>query len=652
MITWESPWFLAGVPVLILLFFVLKERASAGRQRHPKMKRWHAGKTGGTGKPPQLGSGLIGVVGLCFLLTALARPQWGQVEQKTFENARQVLIGMDLSRSMLGTDVSPSRLDRSKLMVETLLKELRGERVGLVVFAGTAFVQCPMSNDYEIMREMLQELNPNFLPEQGTNFAALLKTAYGAFDTKVASDKFLILLSDGEDVVGNWEPELERFVKAGIRIISLGVATAEGSILPDDQGGFIKDESGAVVLSRLDESVLRELAEKTGGLYVPATQWVDLQQVIEETVNQGAKGSFEEERQVAKIERFQIPLAVALLFLLLSLWSDFPVHPSHRKKPEQIPPPLPTRRRVPAGVSMILALMLPCVAMGAPEAGPAPQAPLPDLPATIRALAQKKKLSPQDAAVMAEETIQYGEAVLETKKPLIDGIIVDGLAAVDHGERLDPTVADWPELRRRLEELRRESEEQKEEQEQEQHQQDQQQQDQKDQQDQKKEDSKEDSKDQQGQSGGDPSDDKQSGGDSKENSEQKPSEPGESGEKDQQPSQPDSSEEKSEGSQGKDEESKDEPKEGQSKPEPGESDKKEEEGEGAGEKPDAKKDDSMQEVGGGSTGGQTLDKKDLPAELQELMGRLEQLKENDAPGKIHQIFAPEERPKEVKGKTW
>ncbi|MFQ3671464.1 MAG: VWA domain-containing protein, partial [Verrucomicrobiia bacterium] len=390
MIDFAQPWFLLGIPLCLLAFLLTRRWRHSGPVTRPKIRQMF-GPDGE--RPARLGSGLIGTLGLCFLLTALARPQWGHLETQTFEKSRQVVIGLDLSRSMLGTDVTPSRLERARLLLGTLLRELRGERVGLVVFAGTAFIQMPLTNDYEIMRELLKELHPNFLPEQGTNFHALLATAYQAFDHQSTADKFLIILSDGEDVVGNWRPEMAKLRNAGVRIITLGLATPEGSLLPDGEGGFIKDPDGAVVLSRLDETVLRELAETTNGLYQPATGWVDLRDLLDRTVALGQTGTFHDTLHVTKIERFQIPLAISLLFLLVSLWTDFPAQPSRRALRHT---PRSSPARTPAASATLTALLLlplPLLAQTQP--------PLPDLPGFVAQLSQRPKLTPQDYAHFA-----------------------------------------------------------------------------------------------------------------------------------------------------------------------------------------------------------------------------------------------------------
>ena len=203
-------------------------------------------------------------LGLVFAIVALARPQWGHEEEQAFDQSREILIAVDLSRSMLAPDVKPSRLERARLLIQSLLERLKGERVGLVVFSGTAFLQSPLSADYEILREFLPALGPDYLPEGGTDYQALLKTSLDAFASTNSADRFLIILSDGEAHEDNWQSSLAQLKEHHIRVISLGIGTALGAMIPDGSGGFVKDPRGAVVLSRLESGTLQKLAAETG----------------------------------------------------------------------------------------------------------------------------------------------------------------------------------------------------------------------------------------------------------------------------------------------------------------------------------------------------------------------------------------------------
>jgi len=427
-------------------------------------------------------------LGLMLLVVTLARPQWGKIEERVFDQSREVLIALDLSRSMLAADVKPTRLERSRLLVESLLDRLKGERVGLLVFSGTAFLQCPLSPDYEVLREFLPALNPDYLPEGGTDYARLLKAGLEAFSNEAGADRYLIILSDGEALTEDWRTQLDKLTARGIRMVTLGVGTESGSMIPAKDGGFVKDERGAVVLSKLNPTTLKQLASATGGAYAEASGWLDLPALLQQTVERGQKGALNERKTIRLGERFQWFLAPAVLLLLLSYWHEFPVSP----KPRDL------RRRTAAPAAALLGAFL-CLlprdlsaaTLAQPAAKqtpqiqlqPAAQQPPPsELPKLVEQLADQPSLSAPDCEKLARQTIADGQAVRQTGQPVKPGIVQDGLAAVDRGESLDAKAAEWPELRSQLQELLRPPEQQeqkKDEQKQEEQKQEQQSQDKK-----------------------------------------------------------------------------------------------------------------------------------------------------------------------------
>ncbi|MDR0901703.1 MAG: VWA domain-containing protein [Opitutaceae bacterium] len=351
-------WLLLVPLVFVLADLTRRARASALR---PKILRARAGSrslvlaAGGAAVSTVSKFRIRLWLGVALAVVALARPQWGRVSEPVFDQSREIIIALDLSRSMLADDIRPSRLERARLLVGSLLGNLKGERVGLIVFAGTAFLQSPLSADYEILREFLPGLNPAYLPQGGTDYEALLRAAAGAFGEQPGgADRYLIILSDGEANDDAWKPLVEGLARKNIRVIGLGVGTDAGAMIPDGAGGFVKDGRGAVVLSRLESGTLRDLADATTGVYADASSWVDLAQIIEATVATGRKGSFREENRVRMTERYQWFLAAALLLLAWSLWREFPVRPRPRAMrlsappPAGAPPPKPSAQPKPA----------------------------------------------------------------------------------------------------------------------------------------------------------------------------------------------------------------------------------------------------------------------------------------------------------------
>jgi Ca-activated chloride channel homolog len=439
-------WLLAA-PVLLLAWEILRSRG-LGPSDHPKILRARAGmgsvqlaEPGAT--PAPLGRRRILLcAGLAFGVLALARPQWGTLDEPVFDQSREIIIALDLSRSMTSPDVRPSRLERSKLLIESLLDHLRGERVGLVVFSGTAFLQSPISADYEILREFLPSLGPDFLPEGGTNYRQLLDTSLEAFSGGSAADRYLIILSDGEATDDNWKDRVDELEKRGIRVIGLGVGTRAGAMIPDGSGGFMKDESGAVVLSRLESGTLRDLASATHGVYRDASEWVDLPALLKATVDSGKKGRFVERNNLRHVERYQWALAQALICLAASFLLEFPVKPKARAVPL-------AARRMAAALALALGAAHALNAADSPE----PQDPAASLSKIVARLSAQPSRAGIDWAEMANETVRWGERLKSSGKPVPEGPVNDALAAADRGEALDPKADDWPKVRDELHRL-------------------------------------------------------------------------------------------------------------------------------------------------------------------------------------------------------
>jgi Ca-activated chloride channel homolog len=517
-------WFLLA-PLAGLAWEIAHRRRAAGQIR-PKILRAEAGarslklspfesrSTSSTSAGPRFWL----AAGLLLTVVALARPQWGRLEEPVFDQSREILLAVDLSRSMLTPDVKPSRLERAKLLIQSLLEKLAGERVGLVVFSGTAFLQSPLSADYEILREFLPALGPDFLPEGGTNYGALIETSLQAFGTTGAADRFLIILSDGEATDDEWKGKIEELKKKGIRVIGLGVGTAAGGMIPDGTGQFVKDERGAVVLSKLESATLQELARITNGTYRDASSWVDLAALVKETIEAGRKGQFVEKNTIRLVERYQWPLALGLWCLFVSFCYEFPVRPRPRdiklgpptEKPMSPPPLVPVLLLF---VALIAGLRptayaitkaatpnapSPTAAAGAPTAGAATEPSA--LGKIVGRLAATEHRTARDWAELGRETVNWGSRLQSEKQPVPDGPVHDALAAADLGAKLDPKATDWAKLREELAALLKKEDQEKQEQQKQQDQQNQQDKDQKNQ-DQQKSDQQKSDQQKQDQSG-------------------------------------------------------------------------------------------------------------------------------------------------------
>jgi Ca-activated chloride channel family protein len=447
-------WFLLAPAALLARELAGRYRGSSAT--HPNILRAEAGSRSLELKPPGQGGGpgrksriWLGL-GLALGIAALARPQWGVVDEPKLSQSRDVLIAIDLSRSMLTGDVKPSRLERAKLLAQSLLTNLSGERVGLIAFAGTAFLQSPLSSDYGILDEFLPELNPDFMPVGGTNYGALMDTAAAAFGNDPTGDRYLIVLSDGGATDDGWRDHIDALRKKGIHVIGLGVGTAAGGFIPDRSGGFMKDERGAVVLSRLEGDNLRELAQKTGGVYRDAGEWLDLAGVLKASVDAGRRGDFLERRAVTRVERYQWFLAPALLYLLISFLVEFPVRPTPRDV--KLSPRGGDPRGTPAVAGLIAALVCLAPALNRPAAAEQ-AADSGQVGRVVGRLSAQNRSTALDWSELARETVAWGERLRSGGQPVSPGPVHDALAAVDAGSALDVRAADWPQLRTQLEDL-------------------------------------------------------------------------------------------------------------------------------------------------------------------------------------------------------
>jgi Ca-activated chloride channel family protein len=212
-------------------------------------------------------------LGVAFVFIALARPQAGFEFQETHRKGLELLFAVDTSKSMLAQDVKPDRLTRAKLAVTDLIAKLNGDGVGLIAFAGSSFLQCPVTLDYDAFRESLDVLDVNVIPKGGTDIAAAIHEAEAVFKMRTAADKILVLITDGEDLGGEAISAAQSAAKNGVKIFTVGVGSTTGELVPvpSETGGtdFAKDENGRLVKSRLDETTLKKIAELTGGIYQP-----------------------------------------------------------------------------------------------------------------------------------------------------------------------------------------------------------------------------------------------------------------------------------------------------------------------------------------------------------------------------------------------
>lgn len=262
------------------------------------------------------------ILALVFSILALMRPQWGFQWQEVKRKGLDILIAVDTSKSMLASDVAPNRLERSKLAVRDLINKLKGDRVGLIAFSGSAFLQCPLTVDYEGFLLALDDLKAGIIPQPGTSISSAIRVAFKSFEGGMKQYKNLIIITDGEDHQGDISAIAQEAKKQNIKIFTIGIGTREGELiqLTSESGekSFLKDSEGNLVKSRLNENILQEIASVTGGSYVRSSgAEFGLDLIYGQTLSKLEKREIKSEMTKLYHERFQIPLAIAFLLLLL-----------------------------------------------------------------------------------------------------------------------------------------------------------------------------------------------------------------------------------------------------------------------------------------------------------------------------------------------
>jgi len=257
-----------------------------------------------------------------FLILALTQPRWGYYWKDLTQEGVDIIIALDVSNSMLAQDIKPNRLERAKHKIIDLLNMLEGDRIGLVAFAGTSYLQCPLTLDYSAAHIFLNAIDTNLIPVQGTAIGHAIRTSVEAFNEEDTQSRVIILITDGEDHTGDALPAAKWAKKHKTKIFTIGIGQKIGAPIPNnnpENPGFKKDKYGEVILSKLDESTLQEMALHTKGSYVRSVSGdMDLQKIYLENIKHGVKKkkTKTERRRVWK-ERFQWVIFVSLLCLLL-----------------------------------------------------------------------------------------------------------------------------------------------------------------------------------------------------------------------------------------------------------------------------------------------------------------------------------------------
>ncbi len=316
----EHPEYLGLLLVIpAVVIFLWMWRRWRGRMLHRTGDAAVAGRmVEGTAPAKRRWKGIFTALGLTFLILSLANFQQGLEKSEVQREGIDLFVALDVSKSMWVEDVPPNRLEQAKRFIWKLLRRLQGDRVGLIVFAGRAYVQVPLTIDYDAVAALVQAVDPTWVPTPGTNIAEAIELAMERF-AAVPSDrgKAVIIISDGEDHVGTADEAARKAREAGIRIYTVGVGTPKGGPVPiirnGRKTGYKTDEHGQPVISTLHEEMLRQVAEAGGGQYFRAEQIDRLMDALQRL----ERGKFETYESTTYTSYYQYSLALALFFFLL-----------------------------------------------------------------------------------------------------------------------------------------------------------------------------------------------------------------------------------------------------------------------------------------------------------------------------------------------
>lgn len=324
-IHWAFPRLIIFVPIIliaVLLTIWYLTRISG------LIKQWQGDATRRTilhhASIKKLGWRTVLTAGAVLLLSiALMRPQWGVDESVVMGSGRAVLIVLDVSRSMCAQDMKPSRMARAKEKIYELVGRLKADRVGLLIFSGEALLLCPLTTDYAAFRMFLDNVAVEAVSSGTTSIGSALEKSLSAFGAQSREKtRLLVLFTDGEDFGGNMSNEIGKIKSAGVRVCIVGVGSRDGGPIPvynrsGIQNGFLKDQNDKVVISRPQMALMRDIAEKTGGLFVLGTDSFDDIERVRNWIEKFEQAAYGERQMTQECEQFFRYTAIAFIFLLL-----------------------------------------------------------------------------------------------------------------------------------------------------------------------------------------------------------------------------------------------------------------------------------------------------------------------------------------------
>lgn len=319
MFRFESPaylWLLWSIPVLAIIRFVCYKLRRKKLLRFGEMSLVSRLMPNVSKIRPSV-KFWLSVAALALMIVMLARPQMGSKISHEERNGIETIIAMDISNSMLAEDVVPSRLQKSKMLVENLVDHFTNDKIGLVVFAGDAFVQLPITTDYVSAKMFLQDINPSLIQTQGTDIARAISLSMNSFTQQKGLGKAIILITDGEDHEGGALEAAKEAKKKGINVFILGVGSSNGAPIPLGNGDYMRDNAGNTVMTALNEQMCRDVAKAGSGTYIHVDNTSDAQEKLNDELSRLQKGETDNVVYSEYNEQFQAFALLALILLII-----------------------------------------------------------------------------------------------------------------------------------------------------------------------------------------------------------------------------------------------------------------------------------------------------------------------------------------------
>ena len=256
---------------------------------------------------------------LCFMVLLLARPQFGTKMETVTRQGIETVIALDISNSMLAEDVAPSRLEKSKDIISKLVEGFADDKVGLIVFAGDAFIQLPITSDFISAKIFLESIDPGLIARQGTNIKAAIDMATRSFTPKEGVGKAIIIITDGENHEGGAMEAAKSAAEKGMMVYVMGVGSPEGAPIPVGSGEYRRDKKGNVIVTRLNEQMCQEIAAAGNGMYIRIDNTNNAQRILQKEIDKLAKADIETTTYSEYDEQFAVMAWIAFVLLLIEM---------------------------------------------------------------------------------------------------------------------------------------------------------------------------------------------------------------------------------------------------------------------------------------------------------------------------------------------